>query len=79
MNEIEILKEALRWYMGMYGCTPQRNNYDDYIEYSCNGYVTDKEEAEAITKSKKDSRFLGANCEICSIIRLSNHGGLEVW
>lgn len=53
MNETEILKQALRWYMDMYGCTLERNRYDDCIEYSCNGYVAYRKEAEAIAKAKK--------------------------
>lgn len=52
-NEIEKLKTALRWYMDMYCCRPERNVYDDTVEYSCNGYVTDKEEATALLKAKK--------------------------
>lgn len=53
MNDIEILKQALNWYMSMYGCTPRKNKYDDYVEYSCNGYITNKEDAETIAKARK--------------------------
>ena len=53
-KEIETLKNALTWYMNMYGCKPERNVYDDKVEYSCNGYVTDKEEATALLKAKKE-------------------------
>lgn len=52
-QEIEKLKTALKWYMDMYGCRPERNVYDDTVEYSCNGYVTDKEEATALLKAKE--------------------------
>lgn len=52
-KEIETLKNALTWYMNMYGCRPERNVYDDTVEYSCNGYVTDKEKATALLKAKK--------------------------
>ena len=52
-QEEETLKIALKWYMDMYGCRPERNVYDDIVEYSCNGYVTDKEEATALLKAKK--------------------------
>ena len=52
-QEEETLKIALKWYMDMYGCRPERNAYDDTVEYSCNGYVTDKEEATALLKAKK--------------------------
>lgn len=52
-NDKEILETALRWYMNMYGCSPARNVFDDYIEYSCNGYIVDKEEAIAILKAKR--------------------------
>lgn len=52
-DEIEILKEALRWYMEMYGCNHQMNKYDDDIEYSCNGYVVNRKDMEAITKAER--------------------------
>lgn len=52
-QEEKTLKTALRWYMDMYGCRPERNVYDDIVEYSCNGYVTDKEEATTLLKAKK--------------------------
>ena len=52
-QEEKTLKTALRWYMDMYGCIPERNVYDDTVEYSCNGYVTDKEEATTLLKAKK--------------------------
>lgn len=51
-SEIETLKTALNWYMNMYGCRPERNVYDDNVEYSCNGYVTDEEDATALLKAK---------------------------
>ena len=43
-QEEKTLKTALRWYMDMYGCRPERNVYDGTVEYSCNGYVTNKED-----------------------------------
>ena len=52
-QDIEILKTALKWYMDMYGCRPERNVYDSDVEYSCNGYVTDKEEATVLLKARK--------------------------
>ncbi len=52
-QEEKTLKTALRWYMDMYGCRPERNVYDGTVEYSCNGYVTDKEEATALLKAKQ--------------------------
>ena len=52
-QEEKTLKTALRWYMDIYGCRPERNTYDDYVEYSCNGYVTDKEDATALLKAKQ--------------------------
>lgn len=52
-QEEKTLKTALRWYMDMYGCRPERNVYDDTVEYSCNGYVIDKEEATTLLKAKK--------------------------
>lgn len=52
-KEIETLKNALTWYMNMYGCRTEQNVYDDNVEYSCNGYVTDKEEATSLLKAKK--------------------------
>ena len=48
------LKVALQWYIDMYGCRHERNMYDDYEEYSCNGYVTDKETAIALQKAKQE-------------------------
>ena len=55
MTEQEkILKTALQWYMDTYGCRPERTTYDDYEEYSCNGYVTDKETAVALYKAKEE-------------------------
>lgn len=35
-QEEKTLKTALRWYMDMYGCRPERNVYDGTVEYSCN-------------------------------------------
>lgn len=52
-QEEKTLKTALRWYMDMYGCRPERNVYDDTVEYSCNGYVTNKEDATALLKAKQ--------------------------
>ena len=52
-QEEKTLKTALRWYMDMYGCRPERNVYDDTVEYSCNGYVTNKEDAMALLKAKQ--------------------------
>lgn len=53
MTGKEILEKALSWYMGMYGCNPKKNAYDGYAEYSCNGYVTNEDEAIAILKAKR--------------------------
>lgn len=53
MTEIQVLKTALKWYMDMYGCSPKRNVYDDNVEYSCNGYITTKEDAVALLKAKR--------------------------
>lgn len=52
-RDIEILKTALKWYMDMYGCRPERNVHDSDVEYSCNGYVTDKEEATVLLEARK--------------------------
>lgn len=52
-QEEKTLKTALRWYMDMYGCRLERNVYGRTVEYSCNGYVTDKEEATSLLKTKK--------------------------
>ena len=55
MTEREkMLETALQWYMNTYGCTPERTTYDDYEEYSCNGYATNKETAIALCKAKKE-------------------------
>lgn len=32
----------------------KKNTYDDYKEYSCNGYVTDKETVIALQKAKEE-------------------------
>ena len=53
-QEERTLKVALQWYIDMYGCRPERNIYDDYEEYSCNGYATDKETAIALQKAKQE-------------------------
>lgn len=53
-QEEKTLKTALQWYMDTYGCEPKRTKYDDYEEYSCNGYVTDKETAVALYKAKEE-------------------------
>lgn len=52
-QEEKTLKTALRWYIDMYCCRPERNVYDGNVEYSCNGYVTNKEDAIALLKAKK--------------------------
>lgn len=52
-QEEETLKTALQWYMNMYGCKVEKITDDDYEEYSCNGYVTDKETAVALYKAKE--------------------------
>lgn len=52
-EKTNTLKTALRWYMDMYGCRPERNVYDGNVEYSCNGYVTNKEDATALLKAKQ--------------------------
>ena len=53
-QEEKTLKIALQWYMDMYGCRPERNVYDGTVEYSCNGYVTDRETAVALYKAKQE-------------------------
>jgi hypothetical protein len=53
MEEKEILKEALEYFVGMYGFTLERNNYDDEIEYSCNGYVVDEDTFKVLYQAKK--------------------------
>lgn len=53
-QEEKTLKTALKWYMDMYDCRPQKSTYNDYEEYSCNGYVTDKETAVALYKAKEE-------------------------
>lgn len=59
MTEQEkMLKTALQWYMDTYGCRPERTTYDDYEEYSCNGYVTDKETAVALYKAREELSWL---------------------
>ena len=59
MTEQEkMLKTALQWYMDTYGCSPERTTYDDYEEYSCNGYVTDKETTVALYKAKEELSWL---------------------
>lgn len=60
-QEEKTLKTALRWYMDMYGCRPERNVYDGTVEYSCNGYVTNKEDAlSLIIKQEKEIAQLKA-------------------
>ena len=53
-QEEKTLKIALQWYMEMYGCRPERNVYDGTVEYSCNGYTTDRETAVALYKAKQE-------------------------
>lgn len=52
-KEIEQLKTALNWYINMYGCRTERIVNDDNVEYSCNGYIADEEEAVALLKTKR--------------------------
>lgn len=53
MDEKEILKEALEYFVGMYGFTLERNDYDDGSEYSCNGYIIDKDTMKVLVQAKK--------------------------
>lgn len=39
----QILKEALQYMAGMYDLRVTKDKYDDEIEYSCNGYIVNKE------------------------------------
>lgn len=57
MSQLEILKEALEGYMGMWGCSLQKSGCDDCIECSCNGYIVGREEAEAVATAKKCGGF----------------------
>lgn len=52
-KEKQILKEALEYFVGMYGFTLERNNYDGNIEYSCNGYVVDEDTMKVLVQAKK--------------------------
>lgn len=53
MTDVEILTEALRWYMGMYGCSPRKCNFDDgYLQFSCNGYTVHEDTARIIAKAR---------------------------
>ena len=53
MTNEEILKEALEYFVGMYGFKLERNNYDGEIEYSCNGYVIDEDTAKVLAQAKR--------------------------
>lgn len=53
MNEKEILKEALEYFVGLYGFTLERNDYDGNIECSCNGYVVDEDTFKVLYQAKK--------------------------
>lgn len=53
MNEKEILKEALEYFAGMYGFTLSKNEDEGSIEYSCNGYVVDKDTMKILVQAKK--------------------------
>lgn len=52
-KEIGQLKTALNWYINMYGCRIERGVYDDNVEYSCNGYIANEEEAVALLEAKR--------------------------
>lgn len=53
MTNEEILKEALEYFVGMYGFKLERNNYDGEIEYSCNRYVVDEDTAKVLAQAKR--------------------------
>ena len=53
MEEKELLKEALEYFIRMYGFTLERNDYDGEIEYSCNGYVVDENTAKVLVQAKR--------------------------
>ncbi len=53
MTNEEILKEALEYFVGMYGFKLERNDYDGEIEYSCNGYVVDEDIFKVLYQAKK--------------------------
>lgn len=52
IKEADLMKEALRWYMGMYGCRCEKHNLGGEAQYSCNGYVCEKETTVAIAQAK---------------------------
>ena len=56
-EKTNTLKTALQWYMSMYGCKLGRTTDDDYEEYSCNGYVIDKEIAVTLYKAEQESNW----------------------
>ena len=45
--------EALEYFTGKYGFILERNNHDGEIEYSCNGYVIDKDTAKVLAQAKR--------------------------
>lgn len=53
--EVEILREALEYFVGMHGFTLERYKDEDdgTVEYSCNGYVVNEETMKVLVKAKK--------------------------
>ena len=51
-KENEILKKALIHMAGMYGLNLSMYRLDNKIEYSCNGYVVDKETYFVLKQAK---------------------------
>lgn len=53
MTNEEILKEALEYFVGMHGFRLDKEDLDDGIEYSCNGYVVDENTMRVLVQAKK--------------------------
>lgn len=51
-KENEILKEALTYMANMYGLNLSMCRLDNEIEYSCNGYVVDRETYFVLKQAK---------------------------
>ena len=53
--EVETLREALEYFVGMHGFTLQRYKDEDdgTVEYSCNGYVVDEDTMKVLVQAKK--------------------------
>lgn len=53
MTNEEILKEALEYFVGMYGFRLEREDLDDGTEYFCNGYVVDEDTMRVLVQAKR--------------------------